>query len=121
MSEQPEIPLRRRLTALEAALRNATLLGDDLPPHVLADLAGQVAALAAIGEFRRDASSRGTGAAAGTPLPPEEAQVCLGLLQQVRHAHDQLACRLRQQQAETAERLAKLRLGKRTLNAYKNA
>jgi hypothetical protein len=96
-------PLRQRLAALEAALRNALLLGSSLPPHILADLAGQVAGLTAN----------------GVPMPPAERQACLACLARIRQAHDQLACRLRQQQDETAAQLARLRQGKRGLKAYR--
>jgi hypothetical protein len=100
-------PLRQRLAALEAALRNALLLGDNLPPHILADLAGQVAGLAA-----------GPGAECAR-IAPLERQACLATLGRIRQVHDQLACRLRQQQAETATQLARLRNGRRGLKAYR--
>ena len=104
MTHTPQPPLRQRLTALEAALRNALLLGGDLPDHILADLACQVAGLADPGAGR---------------MPPAEAQACADCLGRIRQVHDQLTCRLRQQQEETAAQLARLRQGKRGLKAYR--
>lgn len=96
-------PLRQRLAALEAALRNALLLGDNLPDHIVADLASQAAGLTAT----------------GVRLPPAEAQACKDCLARIEQVHDQLTCRLRQQQQETAAQLARMRQGKRGLKAYR--
>jgi uncharacterized membrane protein len=96
-------PLRQRLAALEAALRNALLLGDNLPPHIVADLASQAAGLTAH----------------GVRLPPAEARACKDCLARIEQVHDQLTCRLRQQQQETAAQLARMRQGKRGLKAYR--
>ena len=103
---QPRSSLRHRLAELETALRNALLLGCDLPDHVLADLSRQVADLAAA-------------AGAAGESPPEDTQACLDHLRRIGQVHDQLTCRLKQHPDETAAQLARLRQGKRGISAYK--
>ena len=103
MTDPAEIPLRQRLAALETTLRTALALGGDMPDHILADLAAQVAG----------------STAAACRASPADRQACLDHLRRIAHVHDQLTCRLRQQQQETAAQLARMRQGKRGIDAYR--
>ncbi len=91
-----------RMDSLDATLRGALYTTAAPPPHLLADIHGQLAQLA-------DAAER---------IEPAEAARCAARLQQVRDVYEQLVLRVTQQHAEAADQLIRMRKGKGAIRTY---